>query len=143
MHGTFLPFFCQVWMKQICQTLHFGLNLTFLVLYNVHDICLSFQVNRDMSFAPESAAGDNRPSETKEPDVEIVDPALPYPIIEPTGNTAFKPPLPVAPLQANTTEHAPAPASNQSARNAPTNPVIPSDTFRHILCTSLDPCLLF
>ena len=97
-----------------------------------------------ISFVPESAAGDNRPSETKEPDVEIVDPALPYPIIEPTGNTAFKPPQPVAPIQANRTENAPVPASNQSSRNAPTNPATPSDTFRHILCTSsFDPCLLF
>ena len=110
----------------------------------MYRICLSFQVNSNMSFVPEPAAGDNRPSETKEPDVEIVDPALPYPIIEPTGNTAFKPPQPVAPLQANRTENAPVPASNQSSRNAPTNPATPSDTFRHILCTSsFDPCLLF
>ena len=73
-----------------------------------------------MSFAPESAS-DKRPWETKESDVEILDPAVPVPIIEPRGDAAFKPPQPVAPLQANTTENTPAPASNQTPRNVSTH----------------------
>ena len=60
-----------------------------------------------MSLIVPESASDKRPSETKEPDVEILDPAVHVPIIEPRGDAAFKPPQPVAPLQANTTEDTP------------------------------------